>query len=203
MTETTTNHMSTRVREQIDTDKIQPDNNLECTSKCPSWVRGKCLVCGFSKTTVECAATKDYAQVDVCSPVFDEIQRQYGEHKARRVKEGTAVRRVTEYTAVYFRLGYVFDKHVTELLSEGWCLRDKLQVHEGCGIQTLTRTHEVLVAGLDEEKKCGHAFTARGNGYVCESCGCSGVSLSGEQLVKSPSLPRIVSTRLYVDTFLS
>lgn len=206
-----TDHMSARVKKGIDTDLVRPDNNLECTEKCPSMVKDRCLVIGYHKTTVEAekASGNSYTKADHCVPVFDEIHRLYGEdRKRRKQKDDTCVRHI-ECVVVAKGLGKhdTFDEEMTRLLSEGWQREGRFRTENVdsnlVGVQMLTRTHYVPVV-KDDEKECDkHDFKPssdhRGK-YVCTACECFGVRLSRDQRQRDDVL--VISVKEYEERFL-
>jgi hypothetical protein len=210
----TTDHMPARVKAGIDTDLIQPTNELECSSKCPSFVKDRCLVIGFHKNSVESARASgnSYTRVDYCAPVFDEIQRLYGEDKKRRAatKDDTCVRHIECAVVAKALDGDSFDDEATRLLSEGWRREGRLHVETLdvglVGVQMFTRTHYVPVVTFDGEKdeECDHAFISsnehRGK-YVCTSCSCFGVRLSASQRSQCDDV-LVISVKEYEERFL-
>jgi hypothetical protein len=200
----TTNHMPASVKARIDTDVVQPDNSLNCTSRCPSFVGGKCLVCGWHKTPVEEGEGKSYVRTDYCVPVFDEIRRLYGEDQASRKRNGDSKHRFVECAVVYKALNDDFDKEVTQLLTEGWQRDGRFQVETGggtvCGVQMMTRTSYVV----KEDTDCDHDFVPESTGrYVCSTCDCYGVRLSEDQRWQlGDDTPLVIPTSYYEEKLL-
>lgn len=221
----TTNHMPAQVKACIDTDKIQPTDELECTSKCPSWVKGRCTICSFHKNTVEESTSKKHIRTDQCAPVFDEIYRLYGEDRARRSRRGnnsssssssSSKQKFVECAVVYKALNLkgedTFDNKMTQLLTEGWQREGKFQIDTtggvAFGVQMLTRTSYVVKAG-EEDAVCGddgeHDFKPQeGTGkFVCSLCGCYGVRLSQRQRSQlGEGTPAVICTADYEEKFL-